>query len=363
MTPSIKSMPLEDPGRPEAHETPGRQLRALREARRLDIDRVAAQLHLQRQVIELIEGDQYDRLPAPVFVIGYIRNYARLFGADPTPMLAAYRALVPPSEPSWFQAGLDKGTAGRPDGSRRWVWAIALLGVGVAAGSGALWMRGQEDRMHALVAQTAQQTSGAIAPNPTAAVPPQAAPMPPAPPESIPLRDLPRSPSASSPPPGLSETVQTQTVAALSPIPNLAEVPAGALAAQPSVAAEGDEGEEDPQAQRPAAMPPTQNTATRGDVSLVFDFTGTSWVEVRNATGKLILSGKMRAGDRRVVQGEPPYRIVVGNASVTQLTVGGQPFDLKAHARGNVARFSLDPFQAASVAASQQAADQRAGRP
>jgi hypothetical protein len=35
----------------------------------------------------------------------------------------------------------------------------------------------------------------------------------------------------------------------------------------------------------------------------------------------------------------------VGNASATELTVGGRPFDLRAIAKGNVARFTLDPAE------------------
>ncbi|QIK37421.1 helix-turn-helix domain-containing protein [Caldichromatium japonicum] len=333
-------MPVEDTARFETHETPGRQLRALREVRKLDIDRVAAQLHLHRQVVELIEGDQYDRLPAPVFVIGYIKNYARLLGVDPTPMIAAYRALVPPSEPTLIQPASEGRSTKHPDMSIYWVWAVVLLFAGFAAGGGVLWLRGQGNQSHAFSWQTAQQTSSAAAPQAPAAE--QAAPVIPAPPETIPLRELTRTATTNPTPLTLPEPIpQAQVVTAVSPAPS------------PTVVPETDNEDE---ADVPAATLPAQHTAPQspaqdsaGGSELVFEFTGTSWLDVRGADGKSILSGKMQAGDRRVVQGKPPYKIVVGNASVTQLKVGGQPYDLKANARGNVARFSLDPLQPTST--------------
>ncbi len=51
----------------------------------------------------------------------------------------------------------------------------------------------------------------------------------------------------------------------------------------------------------------------------------------------------MAKGDQRVLQGDPPFSFVIGNVTATSMTVGGEPFDLVAHSRGNVARLKLDP--------------------
>jgi cytoskeleton protein RodZ len=56
----------------------GSQLRAAREQRQLDIDRVAGELHLDVDVIKALENDDSEALPAPIFVQGYLRSYARL---------------------------------------------------------------------------------------------------------------------------------------------------------------------------------------------------------------------------------------------------------------------------------------------
>jgi len=56
----------------------GQQLRAAREKQGLSIDEVARQLLLNRQLIMELENDDYSRIPAPVYVRGYLRSYAQL---------------------------------------------------------------------------------------------------------------------------------------------------------------------------------------------------------------------------------------------------------------------------------------------
>jgi cytoskeletal protein RodZ len=69
----------EQPDRESAsHSSIGKRLRTAREQRQLGIDRIAAELHLDPEVIEALENDDSKALPAPIFVQGYLRGYARL---------------------------------------------------------------------------------------------------------------------------------------------------------------------------------------------------------------------------------------------------------------------------------------------
>ena len=88
----------EDPKVLEFAESPGRRLRVHRQAKGLEVERIATQMHLRPAVVEALEQDRYDELPGPVFVIGYLRNYARLVGLDPQPLIEAYRATNPGME-------------------------------------------------------------------------------------------------------------------------------------------------------------------------------------------------------------------------------------------------------------------------
>ena len=78
--------------------SPGAHLRRAREAANMNVDKVAAALLLQPQMIEALEADSFDHLPAPTFVRGYLRGYARLLGLPAEPILDMYdrRGFEPP---------------------------------------------------------------------------------------------------------------------------------------------------------------------------------------------------------------------------------------------------------------------------
>lgn len=66
-----------------------------------------------------------------------------------------------------------------------------------------------------------------------------------------------------------------------------------------------------------------------------------AWIEVRDASGRKVYSGLLKAGQSASVDGQPPMRLRIGNAPHVQLTHKGQPVDLTAYMRNNVARLEL----------------------
>lgn len=69
---------------------PGARLREAREAANISIDKIATSLLLDPNIIKAIEEDAFDRLPAPAFVRGYLRGYARMLGLPAGPILDMY---------------------------------------------------------------------------------------------------------------------------------------------------------------------------------------------------------------------------------------------------------------------------------
>jgi cytoskeleton protein RodZ len=67
----------------------------------------------------------------------------------------------------------------------------------------------------------------------------------------------------------------------------------------------------------------------------------TSWVEVQDGRGTMLLSRSVQPGESVGLDGAPPLRLTVGNAAGTQLVFRGQPVDLAASTRDNVARLEL----------------------
>ena len=70
-------------------------------------------------------------------------------------------------------------------------------------------------------------------------------------------------------------------------------------------------------------------------------FDAESWVEIRDGTGRVLMSQLNRADTEKAVQGTAPFSVVVGNAQHVHVTYNGEPFDLTPHIRVEVARFTL----------------------
>ena len=77
----------------------GEQLRNAREAAGMSVHEISTHMHLDSRIILALEADDYDQLPAPTFVRGYLRGYARLLDLSPDPIIQAFvqRDLAPPS--------------------------------------------------------------------------------------------------------------------------------------------------------------------------------------------------------------------------------------------------------------------------
>lgn len=75
---------------------------------------------------------------------------------------------------------------------------------------------------------------------------------------------------------------------------------------------------------------------------LVFILSGKSWLEVRDASQRVVLSGEFPAGERQVATGKAPFYLWVGRASVLRVLDGEREIDLKPFARDDVARLTVE---------------------
>ena len=93
----------------------------------------------------------------------------------------------------------------------------------------------------------------------------------------------------------------------------------------------------------PATAPESASAAAplRGN-QLTLRFRGTSWVEVRDRNGGVVLSMTGGDGVAREVQVATPGDLTVGNAGAVDVTWRGRPLDVVTPSRGNVARIKLD---------------------
>ena len=67
--------------------SPGELLSHTRKDKGLTIDEVVPHLGLPCRVLKALENDEYERLPAPMYVRGYVRRYCALLGIPDAPVL------------------------------------------------------------------------------------------------------------------------------------------------------------------------------------------------------------------------------------------------------------------------------------
>lgn len=91
----------------------GRILAEAREARGMSIDDVASITKVSRSILQAIEDGDSSGLPAPVYVRGFVRAYARAVGADAQEALRLLSQLQLPAEKE-DELGVE-GTMARPN--------------------------------------------------------------------------------------------------------------------------------------------------------------------------------------------------------------------------------------------------------
>lgn len=100
----------------------GPRLRDARAAKNLSLEDIAQATKIPKTSLMNLEAGHWDALPAPVFVRGFIRAYARVVGADPAAMVRLYEASPGPAEhpADGFgnQLGARSGDAPRQAGAR-----------------------------------------------------------------------------------------------------------------------------------------------------------------------------------------------------------------------------------------------------
>jgi cytoskeleton protein RodZ len=322
----------------EIPEGPGSRLRQARLSKGLEMSRVAAQLHLSDALIEALERDDYDSLPGPVFIRGYLRNYTRLLGMDPQRVLDEYERLAPAD--GGGSPLTQKSNIGTEVESSHllvrmvtWLMVILLIGLLVVWWQGRLsWPLNDGD--------PAQTSADTASPMDTAEGAPDEAPAPPIVEEA----QTTEAPGLESGPVVAPESGVPRQTRGPMVDRTPSEPPAtGAAAADRSSLERPAGGTESAVVPMGDAVPRDEPQTEARWASIEFSFSDSSWLDVRDASGESKISGVMAQDTRRKLSGEPPFSVVLGNARVVEVWVNGEPFDVTRYIRGDVARFEVDP--------------------
>ncbi len=72
----------------------GHILREARETKGLTLEEAQEKTRINSKYLDALENSEYDKLPTPVHVRGFLRNYARFLGLDPQPLLERYELNI-----------------------------------------------------------------------------------------------------------------------------------------------------------------------------------------------------------------------------------------------------------------------------
>ena len=340
--------PLSEAEVPGSPMGPGHRLRLARERKGLDLQTVAEGLHLPAPRVAALENDDYSSVASAVFAQGYLRNYARLVDEPVEEIVNAFNALKPLDEYrpvlQQFQPRVKGKQVTSSHGLVRAVTWLVVVGLIVLL---VIWWRGD------LALQVPQIGESVPDINPLedgwqespitldldAADTPRHEPAPPVEerkgvlePATVLTVEAPAEQPGEAVPGTVSES-------GLPGLPDEAGVGTGvndqirstvdAASTPPGEAVDAADGAED--------LP---DSASDG---VVMRFGAPCWVDIRDSSGEKVLFGGIDTGETHTLGGTPPYHAVIGNSSAVTITVGGRPFDTAPHARGEVARFTLDP--------------------
>ncbi|MEO8003629.1 MAG: RodZ domain-containing protein [Betaproteobacteria bacterium] len=312
--------------------TAGAALLAERRRQSLSLGDVSRQLKLAVRQVEALERDDYSGF-RPVFVHGFIRNYAKLLGLDPEPLIRAADSMLSPPPaaavdtegPQRVPLAEQPARKSNVASVRRWGIVAIVVFVGVAL---VLALGGRRERDTTRGGEVVASRDKAAEPKaltkPVEADSPvsksaevEAAPARPAEPASVGSKpaenQLVDVPSGAKP-----KTAESK------PLPKAATAAASEASPRPSDAAGG------------------AVSVEKIRVRMIFD--REAWVEIKDRNGATIFGQLNAAGTRRSVSGEPPLSVVVGNASGVQLFMGEKSIDLAPHTRADIdlARLKLE---------------------
>lgn len=340
---------------PAPEEAAGSLLRQARESQRMSIEHLASVVKVPVGKLQALESEDWSTLSDPNLARALAMTVCRALKVDSSPIMSRMPAAVaislgggrePLNQPfkEFSHTGLTFERSPRmsfrlPRLSSTFVAPLVLLMV--AAGIYLMpeqvdWQSWLPDRSPT-VAETASAPLLSASDVPLAQV--EVIPSPDvasaASQAAIVAASAPAMPAASAAV-AASAVVTTPVLAAQVTAPASAPAPAKpASTAVPLVAAV------QPSAPLPASVSASVASIGAGGSRLTLSAKEPAWVEIRDANGAKIFSRQLAAGERVDLQGKAPLKVHAGNAPTLSMQFNGQPVDLAAVTRMNVARIEL----------------------
>src|SRR6185437_8642796 len=324
--------------RPGRRRSVGQLLRETREGYGSDIPRVAAALRIRGAYLEAIEEGRYDRLPGPVYALGFVRAYAVHLGLDGEEAVRRFKL-----EAEGFEAQRDLSfpvplaERSMPGG------AMVLAALILAVCAYGIWYylssttRPRPERVSAVPTELAKP---AAAPTPASTTPPASAVVPV--PASAPAAGTAPAATAAGSPPAAAGAASPAPAAAsptsqASPAVVAAPAPAAAAPAASSVPPTNPASPAAASAPVPAPSTPASAASAapgadqshvyglaNGDTHILIRAISDSWIQVRDKDQHPIFTRELHAGDLYHVPDEAGLSMKTGKGVGLVITVDGK---------------------------------------
>lgn len=327
----------------------GALLQSYKKEADLSITQISEALCLPPSAVQMLENEEFDHLPEPPYVRGYLRNYARLADKDPTHAIAIYDSLrgVSSEDTALHFAPVgsisSSNKSGKVGGILKWLFLLlllALLAFLIMNQSSRDWFTttwqsfSNDDNS----GQQQEVTDFSLTPSLTGEIP-----------GNLPPIQVDEGPAD-------TETAATQTDASnnvgVTTSPVASEATEGVATLNQAMAAQSEDA-----ANNTDALPETIEPTAAGDaadanssdgsidgigtkVRLVF--TKEVWMRIRNKDDKSVFEQVNKAGTEQELVLEKPLKFRVGNAQGLELYVDGEKMDITPFIKGSIAGFGLE---------------------
>ncbi|NOY73883.1 MAG: helix-turn-helix domain-containing protein [Gammaproteobacteria bacterium] len=308
----------------------GAELKAGRKKVGLSEIEIAQELRIDLEQVQGLENNQYEGLSSAVFVKGYVRNYARLVGLDPTPLITAIDkgGIQSPALASLSDA---LHSSDGKHGKRSSIPISGILtGVAVVIGLAILGFVGE--RMYYLAMES---TAGSDINLPTE--------------NSSNVLDTSLASVVSGEAEqarvtenGLANTTTKDSVVLLSSVKPIKEEQLAAISAESIRAvAQISKNNESAKAESHKVEKSEEHFISEHTGVMTLHFSSDSWAEVYDAEQARLVSRIGKAGSTATIEGVPPFSLVLGFAPGVSVKYNGENVDVLSRTQGNVARLQI----------------------
>jgi cytoskeleton protein RodZ len=303
----------QQPGNESRQQTPGQILKLARERLGLEQKDISSKLNLQVDTIDAVENDAVEKLPAPTYVRGYIRSYARMVQLDGDELIKLYEndAAGPPEIIPDIRQHHQVSSNDKPVKAVTYLITFGLVLLLIA------WLQSH------YVVEKATTINDTITDEPATDNHQVYYPETKLPAYDFPDTEMPLS-TTSDFSTGISEQ-ETGTLMEDIKTDNTGIMEMTTIDADIELA---------------TGTADTETTVTPED-QIIFTIERASWIEVYDSGNNRLYLGTGKSGEIINITGVAPFNVLLGYSPGVIVTFNGKKFDTEPFNKGSIARFTL----------------------